>query len=448
MKARALVTEYVEQLRRASQHGAQEIDPLTGDRPRQSTPEKDWLQDAQGIGLSSTEAEASWVWFRHYAFEAPPVLEETEQRAAREIMPDSVRRVLTRNPMWGFVGYDPDILQDFGLDEPKEEPIPDDDERRFENDVALAITDPSNLEARRALDRLARLVHLKPEHTRQLAGMHDRSMEATKRQLVQEAVLFSLDAAAQPIRIGRRAVKGDAGHPITLEDVFGKKGLEELVTLAIMMLQPTEAIRSELETALGGPFRPAHLTDRQVYRNWLRKEIRLRTVKLLGQDLDIDDAGRAGGSRREVVSYDESEPLAAAARGWQLGTETQAFTDNQMRATGEREDQEKAAFRSADHHASQLGAAEKKNRLELALAHGMDWQRLLEQVRREHPGPVLGEYIDCVLHEPLLFGDDVAAARQLGWEVSRISDTKRRLNGYISRIDANQRWKSRFPNAL
>jgi len=233
-----------------------------------------------------------------------------------------------------------------------------------------------------------------------------------------------------------------------LEDVFGREGLKDVLgKLAEANQKPAQVLRETLESSLGGPFRPVSITDRAIYRNWLTKEIARRTVELLGQDLDISEAGRAGGSRRKEISYDEAESLAGVADG-ELGADTQAFTSNQMRAAGEREDRERAAFRSTDQRTRQLQASEKKDRMERELAHRMDLQRSLDRIQREHEAPVLQQYIACVKEEPLLMHDDVAAARALGWTVARVSDVKRRLNLHIAKLAAEQRWKSLFPKGL
>ena len=118
------------------------------------------------------------------------------------------------------------------------------------------------------------------------------------------------------------------------------------------------------------------------------------------------------------------------------------------RAAGEREDRERAAFRSTDQRTRQLQASEKKDRMERELAHRMDLQRSLDRIQREHEAPVLQQYIACVKEEPLLMHDDVAAARALGWTVARVSDVKRRLNLHIAKLAAEQRWKSLFPKGL
>ena len=84
-EARALVAEYLAQLRKATEDAADEPDPITGETgPRPNTLEQDWRQDAQAAALSPQEIDDSWVWFRRNAFEAPPVLEEAEQRAVEQ----------------------------------------------------------------------------------------------------------------------------------------------------------------------------------------------------------------------------------------------------------------------------------------------------------------------------------------------------------------------------
>jgi hypothetical protein len=406
-----------------------------------------WRWDAQAAGLSPEEIEESWAWYSANASGAPPVLEEAKG-ALPEAMPDSARRVLTRNIRYIFLAEDSFVE---GLLNEFKQPIPDDlrhvaDEWGFWDDVGYALTDPSDAGARPALDRLVQLVRLKPEAVRHLAEKNDTTMAATKRRLIHEAVLLSLAAAEERIRIGRRTVKGDPGHPITLEDVFGREGLQDI--LDNLASGNRESAKEDLERSLGGPvFRPAHLADRAVYRSWLTKEIRRRTTELLGQDLDIKDPGRAGGSRRKEISYDETEPLAGVARG-PLGAKTQAFTDRELRAAGDREDKEQASVRTTYYYAGGLQAWEKKDRMESALAHRIDWQLALDRVWREHEAPVLRQYIDCVRHEILFLHDDVAAARHLNWTEDKVWDVKRRLHRQIALITAERRWKSRSPKTL
>ncbi len=320
------VPETVEQRDEGSRRGAAKPEPLKDELLRdiglvfarsKGDREQDWRESAQAAELAPEEIEESWAWFQRYAFEGPPVLEETAQQAARETMPDSVRRVLIYDPLLWFIGYDRDLLDEFELSiENDAQLVAEADDWRFWDDVGHAWTDSSSAEARQALDRLAELVHLKPEHTRDLARANSTTMAATKRRLIQEAVLLSLGAADERIRTGQRKVKEDPGHPITLEDVFGPVGLQDILShLAGRHPEGTDDVRDELERSLGGPFKPASLTDRVIHRTWLTKEIRRRTVELLGQDLDIKDAGRMGGSRRKEIPYDETEPLAGIARG-------------------------------------------------------------------------------------------------------------------------------------
>jgi hypothetical protein len=415
--------------------------------------EDDWRQSAQETGLSPEEIEESWAWLRRHAFEAPPVLEEAEQRVARETMPNSVRRVLIRHPLFWFVGQDRDLLDDFGLEDEVQLEA-EADEWRFWDNIGHAFTDPRDADARKALDRLARLVRLKPEHTRDLARQNGISMEAMKRRLIQQAVLLSLGAAEERIRIGQRKVKDDPGHPITLEDVFGREGLQEILSqevlrnLAETNQEPTADVRDKLRRSLSGQFRPAYVTDRVIYRNWLTKEIRRRTEELLAQDLDIAEAGRQGGSRRKEISYDETEPLADVAEG-ELAAQSKALSDNQnIRAAGKREDREKAHFRTTDYYAKRLWAWEKKSRIEDAILRRVDWHLAVERVLREHERPVLRRYIECVLEDPQLMSDDVAAAGQLGWSQGKVRDVKRRLNRYIAQSAASKHSKLLRPRAL
>lgn len=415
--------------------------------------EDDWRHSAQEAGLSHQEIEESWVWFRRHAFEAPPVLEEAEQRVARETMPRSVRRVLTRDPLFWFVGQDRDLLDDLGIEDEVQLEA-EADEWRFWDNIGHAFTDPPDAAARQAFDRLARLVRLKPEHVQDLAHQNGTSMEAMKRHLIQQAVLLSLGAAEKQIRIGQRKAKDDPGHPITLEDVFGREGLQEILSqevlnnLAETNQEPTADVRDKLRRSLSGQFRPAGVTDRVIYRNWLTKEIRRRTVELLGQDLDIAEAGRRGGSRRREISYNETEPLADVAEG-ELAAPTKAQSDYwNTRAAGEREDRERTSFRTTDYYGRRLKAWEKKDRLEGALVHRIDWHLNLDRVWREHAAPGLRRYIDCVREELLLLDDNVAAASKLGWTEAKVRDVKRRLKAHIAQNAAQQRWKSQFPNDL
>ena len=277
---------------------------------KRRTLEEDWRRDARAAGLTARQVQESWVWYYRYACEAAPVLEEREQRKARVTMPNAVRRVLTRHPFYRFVGYDAEVLDDL-------EPIPDDgrtdaDARQFWEDVRDAQkNDTPKSAARLALGRLGRSIKLNSELMGRLADMHGKhgtTVAAERRRLIQEAVVLSLDAAKKPIRIGEQTTKHDPGHPITLEDIFGDDGLRDILP-HVRRDHVEEARRESLKDSLGGPFRPAHLTDRAVYRNWLTKEIRLRTVKLLEEDLDL----RIGGGRREDISYNEAtEPLDGA----------------------------------------------------------------------------------------------------------------------------------------
>jgi len=416
-----------------------------------------WRWDAQAAGLSAQDIEESWAWYARHASGAPPVIEEGE-RALPETMPESVRRVLTRNIRYVFLAEDPfvdDLLDAFK----QPVPIPDDLQRtaedwQFWDDVGRALNDPPDADDKRALDRLARLVKLKPEHTRQLAETSNTSMEATKRRLVQEAVVLSLAAANAPIRIGRRKGKDEDAHPIRLQDVFGEEGYQDILSellrnnLGSRSQESPAEIKDKLERSLGGPFRPASLTDRAVYRTWLTKEIQRQTGVLLGQDLDIRDADRVGGSRRQEDSYDETDhSVAGVARG-QLGPDTLAFTDNQRRATGEREDQKQVRFPWTDFYTKQRKALEKKEQIEQAYADRIDWQQALDRLWQEREAPVLRRYIACVRQESELYNDDVAAARKLDWTDEKVRDVKRRLNRYIGQAAAEQRWKSLFPKGL
>jgi hypothetical protein len=446
-EARLVISGYLKDMRKALQDSADEPDPITGTTgPRADTLEQDWRRDAEAAGLTPREVEEGWVWFHRDAFEAPPVLEERAQRAARETMPDSVRRVWSRNPMYRFVGYDPDLLDDLGLS------VEDDlqaqaEAQRFWEDIGFAYSDPSALDARQAIDRLADLVHLKPEHLRRLAAENDTTPLEEKRRLTQEAVVLSLGVANDRIRVGKRKVKDDPGHPITLEEVFGREVLQRILnSLTEADRMTTSEARDHVQRSLSGPFRPAHLADRDVYRRWLTKEIQRRTEELLGEDLDDTDVGRAGGSRRRDISYDETEPLSDVPDG-ELGANTQGLTEKEMHATGDQEDQERTSFRTADEHTRLLKASEQKDRIELELAHRIDWQRALDRIL-EYVAPVLRRYIECIRQEPLLWDDSVAAARQLGWGETKVRDVKRRAAGYIAQIAAEQRCNALLPNAL
>jgi len=155
-----------------------------------------------------------------------------------------------------------------------------------------------------------------------------------------------------------------------------------------------------------------------------------------------------GGSRRQEDSYDETDhSVAGVARG-QLGPDTLAFTDNQRRATGERQDQEQVRFPWTDLYTKQRKALEKKEQIEQAYADRIDWQQALDRLWQEREAPVLRQYIACVRQESELYNDDVAAARKLGWTDEKVRDVKRRLNRYIGQAAAEQRWKSLFPKGL
>src|SRR5258706_3012387 len=341
-EAQQLVAEYMKQLRQATLDAAHIPDQIAGETGvRPSTLEQDWRRDAEGAGLSPPEIEESWVWFRESAFEGPPVLEETEQRTARETMPESVRRVLKKNPLYGFVGYDPDLLDDLGLS------IKDDaqaaaEDQLFWDDIGYAFADPRDRDARKALDRIGKLVHLHREHVKQLATQSDRlrreagqkgtSTVEERRRLIQEAILLSLGVAEERVRVGRRKISYDPGHPITLQDIFGASDLKRILDqLAEVTRDPIGEVREKLERSLGAPYSPARLAHRNVYRNWLTEEIRRRTVELLEHELGIVEADRAGGSRRKDVSYDETEPLPGGTQR-ELGSDTREHAEQQMRA--------------------------------------------------------------------------------------------------------------------
>jgi len=422
-----------------------------------NTVEDDWRRAAQAEGFSPDQVKESWVWFCRYAFEEAPVLEERELRKARETMPDGVRRVLTRYPFYRFVGYDAEVLDDI-------EPIPVDgpseqaDARQFWEDVREARkTDAPNSAARRALERFARLVKLPSEHMRRLVDLNratmmaakqkPATMAATKRHLIQEAVVLSLAAAKKPIRIGQQKTKADPGHPITLKDIFGDDGLQDI--LPYVPIPESTDVRDRLEDArrerliasLGGPFRPAHLADRAVYRNWLTKEIRLRTVEVLGEDLNVRDAARSGGSRREEVSYDETDSSTEVR--YEVGPDTLALEDAPMPVSGDGEEPEGVA-RTTSPFMRRHAAWEKKKRIEDKILNPIDVHRRLERMRLENENaPQRFQYLALIRREPELFSNDVEAARRLGWKEKAVRDTKHLL------VKAQkERRKYRFPNAL
>jgi len=439
-------------------HEAGTRDTTTTPQPQEgNTVEDDWRRAAQAEGFSPEQVQDSWVWFRRYAFEEAPVLEERERRKARETMPDSVRRVLTHYPFFRFVGYDAEVLDDI-------EPIPVDgpseraDEDQFWKTVRDARkTDTPNSDARRALERLGRGIKLKSDLMRRLVQLNRAAMEAagqkpatptsTKRHLIQQAVVLSLAAAEEPIRIGQQKVNADPGHPITLKDIFGDDGLQDILPY-VPNEEPTD-IRDRLEDArrdrliasLGGLFRPAHLTDRIVYRNWLTKEIRLRTVEVLGEDLNVRDPGRVGGGRGEEVSADGIE--SSAETWFEVGPDTLALTGAPPPANGEREERDGVA-RSSSSFMQRHDAWLRKNRIEDAILNRIDVQQKLERMRLENENaPQRLKYLALIRREPELFSDNDAAARRLGWEEKAVRDTKHLL------VKAQkERRKYRFPNAL
>src|SRR5436853_6732456 len=96
MEARALVAEYLGQLRKRSWEAAHELEQLrkeSSEGARAKAVERDWRREAQEAGLSPQEIEESWTWFRRYLFET------RKQQAPRETVPESVRRVLRHNPL-------------------------------------------------------------------------------------------------------------------------------------------------------------------------------------------------------------------------------------------------------------------------------------------------------------------------------------------------------------
>jgi hypothetical protein len=387
---------------------------------RNNRVEDDWRRDARAGGLSKQEVEDSWAWYSCFASGGPPVLDEEATRALPENMPESVRRVLTHNIRYAYLADDPfvdDLLSAFK----QPIPIPDDLQRvsedwQFWDDIgrALAPSDPPDADDRRALDRLARLVKLKPEYTRQVAKQKSASMAATKRHLIHLAVVLSVAAANAPIRIGRRTGKVEEGHAIRLQDVFGEDGLKEILsdllrnTLGSRDAQSPGEIREELERSLGGPFRPARLTDPTIYRNWLIKEIRLQADKALGQDLDINDAGRLGGSRRQFASYEETD--------------------------GQREDLDESRPR-ARNYTEPLAPWDVTERTGEEEEARVAFARMADQVWRQHEAPVLREYIACVQKDPGLLDDDAEAAKRLGWpEEWKVRDTKRRFKRHLAQL--------------
>jgi hypothetical protein len=407
---------------------------------KRTTLEEDWRRDARALGVAPQQVHKSWLWYYRCAVEAPPVLEEREQRKARETMPGSVRRVLTRHPVYRFVGYDAEVLDDL-------EPIPDDvrtdaDARQFWEDVRDAQkNDTPKSAARLALGRFGRSIKLNSELMRRLARMHGTNVAAEKRRLIQEAVVLSLQAAEKPIRIGEQKTKHDPGHPIRLEEIFGPEGLRDILPY-VKRDRLEDALRERLKASLGGPFHPARLTDRVVYRNWLTKEIQRRTVELLEEDLDLRDAGRIGGSRREDISYNETELLPETWHG-EIGPDTHAFTDSQMRATGEREERERGA-RTTSRFMKRHDAWVTTRRLEDAILNRIDVQRRLERIQQDNENaPQRLQYLDCIRREPRLFLDNATAAKFLGWDEKTVRDTKHLL---VKR--ARGRWKSSFTNRL
>jgi len=398
------------------------------------TPIEIWRHVARAAGLAPAEADASWSAFQS---PFPPLLETVEQEAARTTVAENVRRVLAHDPSLVFLALGPSMLDELGLAaDAKLEDIADD--WQFWDDVGHAWTDPHDPDARAALDRLARLVRLTPDHLRTAADRNGTSMAAEKRRLVQEAVLLALGAAEEPIRVGRRKVRDDPAHPITLADVFGADLDSILRGVAADVREAYHERVDKVERALGGPFRPAQLADRAVYRNWLTKEIRRRVDELLSQDLGTD-AARFGGDRRKELSYADNPGTHAA--------------DDNRRKDPDRERQHEV-HPNADGTAagrfvlSEGAALREKEQQESALATRIDWDTILERVYREREGPVLRRYIAFVRAEPLLWHDDRAAAEQLGWSDGNLRSVKHRLNQYVARHLTEQRWKALFPNSL
>src|SRR5438876_1044246 len=76
------------------------------------------------------------------------------------------------------------------------------EDQLFWDDIGYAFADPRDRDARKALDRIGKLVHLQREHVKQLATQSDRlrreagqkgtSTVEERRRLIQEAILLSL----------------------------------------------------------------------------------------------------------------------------------------------------------------------------------------------------------------------------------------------------------------
>lgn len=408
------------------------------------TLEEDWRRDAVAIGLTTEQSDESWQWFRRHAFEGSPVVEEVGQAAARLTLPETVRRVLQRNPLYGFVGYDADLVEELFGGAPAVAAEAED--WQFWHDISYAYEDLTSSDARHAIDRVAKLVRIKPEHGRTLANTLATTMEDAKRRVVQEAILLSIAAAEGAVRVGSRITPSDTARPLRLEDVFGRAGLQEVLG-SLIRENPgdADAQRAALQAEVGGPFRPDALVDRSIYREWLVGEIRRRAVQIVGEDLDVSEPGRFGGARRKMVSYDETEPLPEVPRV--LGPRTRELTAGNLNADAEREERELAVFPTAGPRVSG-DAIREKERLEGALADRLDLAHALDHVLRIAPGPVLQQYLQAVRQEPLLWDDDVAAERALNWTSQKVRDVKRRVRPLIARRLAEERWKSLNPNKL
>ncbi len=104
-RGREFVARFLEQLRNAMRHAAQE-------QPSLGTLERNWRESAQEAGYPPQDIEESWLWFRRHA------VEKAEPGTARETPPEGVQRVIEHNALF-VVEYTPDVaadlLKDVGL---------------------------------------------------------------------------------------------------------------------------------------------------------------------------------------------------------------------------------------------------------------------------------------------------------------------------------------------
>ena len=212
--------------------------------------------------------------------------------------------------------------------------------------------------------------------------------------------------------------------------MFGADGLAEmlgeLTRAAVTAREPVLTgveYRAALREALGGAFHPARLLDRAILRRWVVTEIR-RRVDVLIRDEVQPDGGRA------MAAYDTVDETA-------LLVEAPAFVPPNARAPRD-------GPRRAENLA-RVKSAEKKRRMEDALAARIDAGRWVDAVRPEFTNaPLVLRYLDAVQAEPALLHDDHAAADALGLTRAQVENARRRVNRARTMHAARQKLEALF----